>query len=110
MLPPVDLRPAFNITRSSHVRLTVADLAESRNFYVNVLGLVVTEEDDSTCYLRGSNWPSTQQTQQLADMVGTGALDMSYLEHRHFPLSEVNDAIASLSDRHGGFSNYVIIP
>ena len=27
MLPPVDLRPPFNVTRSSHVRLTVADLA-----------------------------------------------------------------------------------
>jgi catechol 2,3-dioxygenase len=53
MLPPVNLRPDFNITRSSHVRLTVSDLAESRNFYVNVLGLVVTEEDDRTCYLRG---------------------------------------------------------
>ena len=53
MLPPVNLRPPFNISRSSHVRLNVADLAESRNFYMNVLGLVVTEEDDSTCYLRG---------------------------------------------------------
>jgi catechol 2,3-dioxygenase len=53
MLPPVNLRPEFNISRTSHLRLTVGDLAESRNFYVNVLGLVVTEEDDSTCYLRG---------------------------------------------------------
>ncbi|WP_414637125.1 VOC family protein [Actinophytocola sp.] len=33
--------------------MTVADLAESRNFYTNILGLVVTEEDDSACYLRG---------------------------------------------------------
>ncbi|MGW0499410.1 VOC family protein [Streptomyces sp. NPDC003007] len=53
MLPPVNLRPCFNITRSSHVRLTVADLAESRNFYVKALGLVVSDEDDRTCYLRG---------------------------------------------------------
>jgi catechol 2,3-dioxygenase len=53
MLPEVNLRPPFNITRASHVRLTVEDLAESRNFYANVLGLVVTEEDASTCYLRG---------------------------------------------------------
>jgi len=53
MLPPVDLRPPFNITRTSHLRLTVADLAESRDFYVDVLGLVVSEEDQSTCYLRG---------------------------------------------------------
>ncbi len=53
MLPYVNLRPPFNITRSSHVRLTVADLAESRNFYVNVIGLVVSDEDESVCYLRG---------------------------------------------------------
>jgi catechol 2,3-dioxygenase-like lactoylglutathione lyase family enzyme len=53
MLPYVNLRPPFNITRSSHVRLTVADVAESRNFYMNVIGLVVSDEDDSVCYLRG---------------------------------------------------------
>jgi catechol 2,3-dioxygenase len=53
MLPPVNLRPPFNITRASHVRLTVEDLAKSRDFYTTILGLVVTEEDASTCYLRG---------------------------------------------------------
>jgi catechol 2,3-dioxygenase len=53
MLPPVNLRPNFNITRSSHVRLTVADLAESRDFYVKALGLVVSDEDERACYLRG---------------------------------------------------------
>lgn len=53
MLPPVDLRPPFNITRTSHVVLHVADLAKSREFYVNVIGLVVSGEDDQTCYLRG---------------------------------------------------------
>jgi catechol 2,3-dioxygenase len=52
MLPTVNLRPPFNITRASHVRLTVADLAESRHFYTKILGLVVTEEDATTCYLR----------------------------------------------------------
>jgi len=52
-LPPVNLRPPFNISRSSHIRLTVADLAQSRDFYTNILGLAVTEEDDTTCYLRG---------------------------------------------------------
>ena len=65
---------------------------------------------DEQVRLIGSNWPSTRQTQVIADMVGAGALDMSYLEHRRFPLSQVNEAIASLSDRHGGFSNYVVVP
>jgi catechol 2,3-dioxygenase len=53
MLPPVDLRPPFNITRSSHVRLAVSDLPKSRDFYASILGLVVTEEDADACYLRG---------------------------------------------------------
>jgi catechol 2,3-dioxygenase len=53
MLPPVDLRPPFSISRSSHVRLAVTDLAKSRDFYTSILGLVVTEEDADACYLRG---------------------------------------------------------
>lgn len=53
MLPPVNLRPAFNITRTSHVTLTVADLQKSREFYTEVVGLVVSDEDSETCYLRG---------------------------------------------------------
>src|SRR5262249_51054997 len=40
-------------SRSSHVRLAVTDLARSRDFYTRILGLVVTEEDADTCYLRG---------------------------------------------------------
>jgi catechol 2,3-dioxygenase len=53
MLPPVDLRPPFNISRFSHVRLTVDDLTKSRDFYTRILGLVVSDEDESACYLRG---------------------------------------------------------
>lgn len=53
MLPAVNLRPPFNISRASHVVLHVADLAKSRDFYVNIVGLVVTEETKDTCYLRG---------------------------------------------------------
>ncbi|CDO86159.1 3,4-dihydroxyphenylacetate 2,3-dioxygenase [Mycobacterium triplex] len=53
MLPEVDLRPPFNITRASHVRLAVADVSKSRDFYTKVMGLIITEEDSHTCYLRG---------------------------------------------------------
>lgn len=52
-LPKVDLRPPFNLTRASHVRLTVADLAASREFYSRALGLIVTQEDPTTCFMRG---------------------------------------------------------
>ncbi|HEX7684298.1 MAG TPA: alcohol dehydrogenase catalytic domain-containing protein [Trinickia sp.] len=65
---------------------------------------------DEQVHLIGSNWFTTAQGQEMADMVGTGALDLSYLEHRKFPLSRVNEAISGLKDRDGGFSNYVVIP
>lgn len=53
MLPAVNLKPPFNITRASHLVLRVADLPKSRDFYVDIVGLVVTEESASVCYLRG---------------------------------------------------------
>jgi catechol 2,3-dioxygenase len=45
--------PPFNITRASHVRLTVRDLAASVHFYTEVLGLVVSDQDADVAYLRG---------------------------------------------------------
>ena len=46
----------------------------------------------------------------MAELARAGLLDMSVFEHRRFPLEEVNNAISGLSDRNGGFSNYVIVP
>jgi len=53
MLPPTNFNPEFTITRASHVVLTVTDLAKSRDFYRDVVGLVVTKETDKRVYLRG---------------------------------------------------------
>jgi len=53
MLPTVNLRPPFNITRASHVRLSVRSLSASRDFYERIVGLVVTEQTDRVCYMRG---------------------------------------------------------
>lgn len=50
---PTAAQPSFNITRSSHVVLSVADLSVSRTFYTEVLGLVVTRQDSDALYLRG---------------------------------------------------------
>jgi catechol 2,3-dioxygenase len=51
--PPV-FNPPFNILRSSHVSLGVADLAASKAFYVDCFGLLVAEETKDTLYLRGT--------------------------------------------------------
>ncbi|KPD13283.1 3,4-dihydroxyphenylacetate 2,3-dioxygenase [Phaeobacter sp. 11ANDIMAR09] len=51
-VPAPVLYPPFNIVRLSHVEYRVTDLAASRRFYVDTLGLQVTQEDDSHIYLR----------------------------------------------------------
>jgi catechol 2,3-dioxygenase len=44
--------PPFNIVRSSHVALGVADLGRARAFYEGALGLIVEDEDTGALYLR----------------------------------------------------------
>lgn len=51
ILHPVP-EPRFNITRLSHIELGVTDLAVSKQFYVDTLGMCITEEDENTVYLR----------------------------------------------------------
>ncbi|MFC2967203.1 3,4-dihydroxyphenylacetate 2,3-dioxygenase [Acidimangrovimonas pyrenivorans] len=51
-IPPANLYPPFNIVRLSHVVFGVTDLAASKAFYVDLLGLQVTDEDDDHVYLR----------------------------------------------------------
>ncbi|MFK7858348.1 MAG: 3,4-dihydroxyphenylacetate 2,3-dioxygenase [Granulosicoccus sp.] len=51
-VPKHNLYPPFNIVRLSHVEYRVTDLAKSRAFYVDILGLQVTDEDESSIYLR----------------------------------------------------------
>ncbi len=51
-LPESVLDPSFNIVRLSHVEYSVTDLAASKAFYVDILGLQVTGEEDGRIYLR----------------------------------------------------------
>ncbi|PID98064.1 MAG: 3,4-dihydroxyphenylacetate 2,3-dioxygenase [Actinobacteria bacterium] len=51
-LIPTPQVAAPDILRCAYMELVVTDLAKSREFYVDILGLVVTEEDDNTVYLR----------------------------------------------------------
>ena len=52
-LPPTNFSPPFNITRASHLVLTARDLAKSRDFYTEVIGLKVADETATTIHLRG---------------------------------------------------------
>lgn len=52
-LPKHVFDPPFNIVRCSHVVLGVRDLAASRRFYADAIGLIVEDEDASSVWLRG---------------------------------------------------------
>ncbi|MGH7034162.1 MAG: alcohol dehydrogenase catalytic domain-containing protein [Stellaceae bacterium] len=60
--------------------------------------------------LRGSVWFTTGEGEEMAAMAAAGTLDASALDHRIFPLSQVNEALASMESRDGGFTNFVIDP
>lgn len=47
------LSPAFNIVRVSHAEFGARDLAASHAFYVDCLGLVVSDQTSDALYLRG---------------------------------------------------------
>lgn len=51
-IPQPVLHPPFNIVRISHVVYSVPDLARSRAFYVDLLGMQVTGETKDAVYLR----------------------------------------------------------
>ncbi len=58
--------------------------------------------------LVGSLWFSVAEGQELAELAGSGALDLSILEHKRFPLDEVNAALGLAEQRSGGFTNVVV--
>ena len=49
---PTPIAPPPDIVRAAYAELIVTDLAASRDFYVDALGLMVSAEDASTIYLR----------------------------------------------------------
>lgn len=65
---------------------------------------------DNNQRLIGSQWFSTAEGQEMADMVASGVADFSLLKTNASPLDEVNRAISGIGIRHGGFSNFVIHP
>jgi catechol 2,3-dioxygenase len=51
--PKTNLHPPVRFLRASHAHFTAHDLAKSREFYTEALGLVLSYEDRDTLYLRG---------------------------------------------------------
>jgi D-arabinose 1-dehydrogenase-like Zn-dependent alcohol dehydrogenase len=64
----------------------------------------------ANAHLMGSRWFSVPEGEDLAAMAAAGTLDLSVLEHRRFPLAQVNEAITAAEDARSGFSNVVVMP
>jgi D-arabinose 1-dehydrogenase-like Zn-dependent alcohol dehydrogenase len=60
--------------------------------------------------LAGSVWFTTAEGEEMAAMAKAGTLDLSVLQHQVSPLSRVNEAIAGMHTRDGGFNNFVVDP
>ena len=60
--------------------------------------------------LQGSVWFTTGEGEEMAAMAGAGTLNLSVLEHCVSPLSKVNEVLAGMDERDGGFTNFVIDP
>jgi len=46
----------------------------------------------------------------MAEMAGVGVFDLSSIANKPFPLAGVNDALAFVRERPGGFVNVVVTP
>jgi D-arabinose 1-dehydrogenase-like Zn-dependent alcohol dehydrogenase len=60
--------------------------------------------------LQGSVWFTTGEGEEMAAMMAVGTLDLSALEHRIAPMSHINQVIAGMDERDGGFTNFIIDP
>lgn len=56
----------------------------------------------------GSLWFDVSEGQDMVEMFASGTFDLSVLEHHRFPLERIDDALAAIEQRHGGFTNVVI--
>src|ERR1700734_3771555 len=75
--------PPFNVVRSSHVELGVRDLGRSRAFYVDCLGLLVTDESADALYLRGVELAREGELDRAAFWFGRRNLPTSFPDVPH---------------------------
>ena len=51
---------------------------------------------------------STAEAQEMADMAGCGALDLSSWQTEAFPITRINEGLEFVAARQGGFVNAVV--
>jgi len=60
--------------------------------------------------LIGSAWFTTPEGQEMAEMIRGGTLDMSVFRQESYALEQVNEVLGGIENRHGGFSNFTVVP
>jgi 3,4-dihydroxyphenylacetate 2,3-dioxygenase len=94
-VPASNLYPPFNIVRLSHVEYSVTDLAASRAFYVDTLGLQVTDEDETRIYLRAME----ERGHHCVTLVQADKPEVSVLGLKVFDEADLDKAQTFFSDR-----------
>ncbi|MGE3934782.1 MAG: alcohol dehydrogenase catalytic domain-containing protein [Rhodospirillaceae bacterium] len=101
--PAAPVLEAVNAVKRGGTTLNIGALAEP-------LPLNPTQFMTSSMQYRGANWFTNAEATRVADMARCGALDLSHWEPRVYPLDGVNQALADIKDRPGGFANLVVAP
>ncbi len=72
------------------------------------LGLDVKWWMDEQIELIGSVWFTGADGIEMANMIRTGAIDLSVFEPKSWPLESINEAISGVTSGDGGFTNYLV--
>ena len=99
--PAAPVAEAVNCLKRGGVMVNIGALAEP-------LALNPTQFMTGALQYRGSNWFTNADAALMADMARVGALDLSHLEPRVYRLEQVNEALADIRQRPGGFLNFVV--
>lgn len=60
--------------------------------------------------LLGSFWFTTAEAQEMVELVHASTVNFDVFEHQLFALDDINVALEKITERHGGFTNFVITP
>jgi alcohol dehydrogenase len=72
------------------------------------LGLDVKWWMDEQMELIGSVWFTTAEGIEMAEMMRVGAIDLTVLEARSWPLEKINEGISGVASGNGGFTSYLV--
>ncbi|HEX9462563.1 MAG TPA: alcohol dehydrogenase catalytic domain-containing protein [Alphaproteobacteria bacterium] len=101
--PAAPMLEALNAVKRGGITVNIGALAET-------LPIHPTQFMTSAMRYSGSNWFTKAEAALVAEMVQTGVLDLTPWEARVYPLDGVNQALAGIKDRPGGFVNMVVAP